>query len=61
MKKEIVKLWNDYLVDCSKKESEYFQHVVNQFGPTMYSPNKANKPSFEGFMTYLSTPRTDDK
>lgn len=55
MKEEIIKLWNEYLVDCSNREREYFQYVMKNYGPSLYAPNKENQPSFEGFMTHLST------
>lgn len=54
MKDELLKLWNEYREDCSKREQEYFKNVVEKYGPQLYAPNKNNQPTFEGFMTYLS-------
>ena len=54
MKEEIIKLWKEYNEDCKKKEQEYFQFVVNNYGSMLYAPNKANTPSFEGFMNFIS-------
>lgn len=53
MKEEIVKLWNKYTEVCKQREHKYFDYVVKNYGSQMYTTNKANTPSFEGFMDFL--------
>ena len=55
MKGEIAKLWREYKEVCVKKECEYFEYVIKTFGSLLYTPNKDNKPTFEGFMDYMET------
>lgn len=61
MKEEIIKLWQAYLVNCADREAEYFRWVVDKYGPALYAKNQENKPSFEGFMSWLSLPTTESK
>ncbi len=55
MKEELKQLWKEYSDDCKRREQEYFEAVVRDFGPYLYAPNKNNLPSFEGFMDFISS------
>lgn len=60
MREEFLKLYNEYVAELTKQDAEYFKFLAEMKATHLYKDLDKFKPTFEGFIKFLSTPISNE-